>query len=52
MRVKTKYRGGRGMNNGKTACRKKLNEFVRRLVRIKKLTPRAQRDAMFTMGNY
>ena len=48
MRVKTKYRGKSWYEQWKNPVRrKKLNEFARRLVRIKKLTPlRAQRDAM------
>lgn len=48
MRVKTKYRGKSWYEQWKNPVRrKKLNEFARRLVKIKKLTPlRAQRDAM------
>ena len=48
MRVKTKYRGFSWYERWKNPVRrKKLNEFARRLVKIKKLTPlRAQRDAM------
>ena len=48
MRVKTKYRGKSWYEQWKNpARRKKLNEFARRLIKIKNLTPlRAQRDAM------
>ena len=48
MRVKTKYRGFSWFERWKNPVRrKKLNEFARRLVKIKNLTPlRAQRDAM------
>ena len=48
MRVKTKYRGKSWYEQWKNPVRrKKLNEFAKRLVKIKNLTPlRAQRDAM------
>ena len=48
MRVKTKYRGKSWHEQWKNPIRrKKLNEFAKRLVKIKNLTPlRAQRDAM------